>query len=47
MRSVKAAGLFVGLPLAIVLSLADATAQDSGTTVAKKPPISGAAMAAM
>lgn len=43
MRSVKAAGLFVGLPLAIVLSLADATAQDSGTTVAKKPPASTAA----
>jgi outer membrane lipoprotein-sorting protein len=46
MRSAKAAGLFVGLPLAITLSLADATAQDSGTTVPKSPPPSSTAVTA-
>ena len=38
MRSAKAAGLFVGLVLAVSLSFANAIAQDSGTTVAKSPP---------
>ena len=46
MRSVKAAGLFVGLPLAMALSLADATAQDSGSTVAKSPPPANSSAAA-
>jgi outer membrane lipoprotein-sorting protein len=38
MRGLKAAGLLLGLPLAISLMLVDAYAQDSGTTVAKSPP---------
>jgi outer membrane lipoprotein-sorting protein len=38
MRSVRAVGLLLGLPLAISLSFADATAEDSGTTVVKSPP---------
>jgi outer membrane lipoprotein-sorting protein len=46
MRSVRAVGLLFGLPLAISLSLTDATAQDSGTTVAKNPPAPANAAAA-
>jgi outer membrane lipoprotein-sorting protein len=46
MRSAKAAGLLLGLPLAITLSLADAVAQDSGTTVAKSPPPASSAVTA-
>ena len=38
MRGLKAAGLLLGLPLAISLLLVDAYAQDNGTTVAKSPP---------
>jgi outer membrane lipoprotein-sorting protein len=38
MRGLKAAGLLLGLPLAISLVLVPAYAQDSGTTVAKSPP---------
>jgi outer membrane lipoprotein-sorting protein len=38
MRRFRAAGLLFGLPLAFSLLLADASAQDSGSTVAKSPP---------
>ena len=41
----RAAGLLLGLPLAFWLSLADAPAQESGTTVAKSPPPNAAAAA--
>jgi len=38
MKGCKAAALFLGLPLAVLLAGAQATAQDNGTTVVKSPP---------
>lgn len=38
MRGFRAAGLLLGLPLACLLLIWDAAAQDSGSSVAKNPP---------
>jgi outer membrane lipoprotein-sorting protein len=38
MKSFKAAALFLGLPLAVLLAAAGAPAQESGTTIVKSPP---------